>query len=336
MVAETRPNVRRWLLKSLAGLVIFGCGPAAAPVPTAQFAQAHSTAQNWWLKAEAAFISGDPNALGDLFAGSALDVATGELQMLALANGLPKYPRPFRDSTVFAPGPGKDPTWFLTIIRYAPVDRDGRAQAIDMFAPGMIFNQVNGTWKVIATDVQAPIGHDYLPTKEFAFSTPLDDSRYLMARSAIASIYATYLNSLSAGQQPEVPFPSGLNSFAWQITHVTWPPGSIATAHWDFKVDTAQVVVYSITSGITKAPEVVVFVIRRTVIFKPRQGCLVRRPGDSWSAIVPPGSYSAVTIASVSVVAATVPFNDGDTSQGRKVIDISAGIDDVSATGTKC
>jgi hypothetical protein len=81
---------------------------------------------------------------------------------------------------------------------------------------------------------------------------------------------------------------------------------------------------------------VVIFVIRRTVVLTPRQGCLVRRQGDLWSDIVSPGSYSVLTLNSVSVLAATVPLNDGDTSQGRKVVDISAGIDDVSATGANC
>jgi hypothetical protein len=82
---------------------------------------------------------------------------------------------------------------------------------------------------------------------------------------------------------------------------------------------------------------VLLFILRRAVVLTPRSGCLVRRQDDlAWSDVVPAGSYRSLTLSSVSVIAATVPRNDGDTSQGRKVIDISGGIDDVSASGVKC
>ena len=201
----------------------------------------------------------------------------------------------------------------------------------------MIFVKIGGTWKASVADVQAPIPHKALGDGDSTLSTPLSDEHYLMPASAIATSYASYLNKLSAGQQPDVPFPTGLNSFAWQFTRIAWPPGSIASAQFSFVVDTGEVARYSITSGIIKVPEVVLFVLRRSVVIKPRQGCLVRRQNDlQWSAIVPAGTYSAVTLNSVSVLAATVPLNNGDTSQGRQLIDVSAGIDDVSATVARC
>ena len=340
MASQTRKPGRRWkasvavLLASLASFVIGSCGPSLNGADP--FAQAHAIAQGWWPKAEEAFVSGDPKSLGDLFARSALDVATGEMTMEAISGTRPKYPRPFRGATIFAPAAGAKPGWFLAIIGYARVDQDGRAQTGQANAPGMIFSDSGGTWKVTAADVQAPITHPALGTADSTFSTPLDDGRYIMPRSAVAAAYASFLNNLSAGQQPDGPFPTGLTSFAAQFTRLAWPPGSTATARFSFTVDTPQLASYSITIGLTKAPEVVLFVLRRTVLLKPRQGCLVKRQGDLWSGVVPAGGYSSVELSSVSVVAATVPFNDGDTSQGKKLVDISAGIDDVSATVYKC
>ena len=115
-----------------------------------------------------------------------------------------------------------------------------------------------------------------------------------------------------------------------------WPPGSIAITQFSFSLDTADTATYSITAGITKVPEVVIFVLRRSVVIKARQGCLVRRAADSWSDILPAGSYRTVTLGSVVVVAASVPLNDSDMSQGRKVIDISGSVNDVTASAIKC
>ncbi len=291
------PSLRVQLLAGLvAGLFLLGCG-SAAPSEAGPFAEAHTSAQSWWPKAEAAFISGDPTALSDLYAESALDVAKGQMQMALLLGTRPKYARPFRDSAIFLPPAGTNANWFLAIVRYAPVDQDGRAGPVDMSAPGMIFSNISRTWKVIATDVQAPITHGLLSSNDSTFSAPLNDSRYLLPRSTVAPAYAAYLNSLSAGQQADVPFPTGLNSFAWQFTRVAWPPSSIATAHFSFEVETLELAEYSISSGTTKVPEVVLFVLRRTVVMKPRQGCLVKRQGDLWSAAVPTGSYSAASSA---------------------------------------
>lgn len=326
------------LLVSLVAMVpLTSCGESSISTTAVRFGQAHAIVQSWWPKEEAAVISGDPRTLTELYAGSALDVATGEMAMTSIRGARPKYPRPFRGSVIFALSSGAGAGWFMAIIQYAPIDQDGRAQAITRSVPGMIFTNVGGTWKASAANVQAPIPHDALGNGDSTLSTPLSDEHYIMAASAIASSYDSYLNELSAGQLPDVPFPTGLNSFAWQFTRIPWPPGSIATARFSFVVDTPEVASYSITSGIIKVPEVVLFVLRRSVVIKPRQGCLVRRQGDlQWSDMVPAGSYSAVTLNSVSVLAATVPLNNGDTSQGRKLIDISAGIDDVSATGAKC
>jgi hypothetical protein len=325
------------LMTLLAMVPLTSCGGARTPTAEVPFAQAHAIVQSWWPKEEAAVISGDPRTLTELYAGSALDVATGEMAMTTLRGGRPKYPRPFRGSVIFALASGAGAAWFLAIIQYAPIDQDGRAQAISRSVPGMIFANIGGTWKASVADVQAPIPHNALGNGDSTLSTPLSDEHYLMAASAIATSYAGYLNEISAGQQPDVPFPTGLNSFAWQFTRIAWPPGSIATARFTFVVDTPEVADYSITSGIIKVPEVVLFVLRRSVVIKPRQGCLVRRQDDlQWSGIVPAGSYSVVTLNSVSVVAATVPLNDGDTSQGRKLVDVSAAIDDVSATAAKC
>ena len=51
---------------------------------------------------------------------------------------------------------------------------------------------------------------------------------------------------------------------------------------------------------------------------------------------MPAGSYRSVTLTSLSVIAASVPVNNGDTSQGRKVIDISGGLDDVATSTVTC
>lgn len=326
------------LLVTLAAMVsVTSCSEPPTSTVEVPFGQAHEIVQSWWPKEEAAVISGDPRTLTELYSGSALDVATGYMTMTALRGSRPKYPRPFRGSIIFALSPGAGAAWFLAIIQYAPIDQDGRAQAITRSVPGMIFANIGGTWKASVTDVQAPIPHNALGNGDSTLSTPLSDDHYLMAASAIATSYASYLNELSAGQQPDVPFPTGLNSFAWQFTRIAWPPGSIATARFSFVVNTPEVAHYSISSGIIKVPEVVLFVLRRSVVIKPRQGCLVRRQNDlQWSDIVPAGTYSAVTLSSVSVLAATVPLNNGDTSQGRQLIDVSAGIDDVGTTVAKC
>jgi hypothetical protein len=259
------------------------------------------------------------------------------MAMETLKSARPKYPRPFRGSVIFAPGSGGDLAWFLAIVKYAPVDQDGRAQPITVTFPGIIFAKVDGAWKGAAADVQAPIPQGMFGNGDAALSAPLADDHYIMAASAIASSYAAYLTELSSGARPEGSFATGPSSVADRLTRIPWPPGSIATARFTFEVVDAEIARYSITSGITKVPEVVVFVLRRTAVIKPRKGCLVRSAEDiEWSDIVPAGSYSAVTLRSVAVVAATVPTNDGDTSQGRKVIDISAGIDDVSVAVAKC
>ena len=282
-------------------------------------------------------MSGDPNTLSDLFTGSALDMATGQMTSASLKGSRPKYTRPYRSSVVFGPS---DPalTWFLAIIRFAPVDQDGRTGPSTMSAPGMIFTNNGGIWSVSAADVQAPIPHPAFGSGDSTLSGTDTDSHYVMAASAVAAQYASYLNKLTAGQQSVVPFVTGLTSFSSRIARVEWPPSSIAAAQFSFVVDTPQLVSYSIPNGgSTKPPEVLLFVLRRTVVLTPRQGCLVKRQGElNWSDVVPPGSYRSLTLRSVSVIAATVPLNDGDTSQGRKVINISGGLDDVDATDVKC
>lgn len=312
--------------------MLAACGNPA-PAAADSFATAHAIVQAWWPQHEAAFISADAASLAGLYAGSGLDEAEGEMTIAQLKGSVPKYPRPFRGSVIFAPASMQ---WFLAIVRYAPIDQDGRAEPISMTFPGLIFNRVGGTWKATIANVQAPIPHDYLGNGDAALSTPLADERYIMAAAMVALSYAAYLNSLSSGHPVEVPFATGLNSFASEVTRLTWPPGSIATAKFSFSVDTADATAYSITTGVTKVPEVVVFVLRRSVVIKPRQGCLVRRAADPWSDIVPAGRYSSVTLGSVVVVAASVPLNDGDASQGRKVIDISGSVNDVTASTTKC
>jgi len=257
--------------------------------------------------------------------------------MASLKGSKPKYPRPYRGVIVFGPS---DPalTWFLAIIQYAPIDQDGRAQVVTMTAPGMIFTNTAGVWKVAAADVQAPIPHTVFGNGDSTLSGTDTDTHYITGASAVAGAYASYLNKLSAGQQPEVPFVTGINSFSWRFARIEWPPSSIAKAQFSFVVDTPLLVSYSIASGgSTKPPEIVLFVLRRAVTLTARQGCLVRRQGEfEWSDVVAPGSYRSLTLSSVSVIAATVPVNDGDTSQGRKVIDISGRVDDVSAAGIRC
>ena len=318
----------------IAGIVclLSACGNPA-PAAANSFATAHAIVQAWWPEHEAALISADPASLAALYSGPALDQAEGEMTIAKLRGAVPKYPRPFRGSVIFAPAGTQ---WFLAIIQYAPVDQDGRAQSIPMTFPGLIFNQVGGTWKATIGNVQAPIPHNYLGSGDATLTSPLADNRYIVAAPTVAPSYATYLNSLSSSQPVVAPFATGLNSFANEVTRLTWPPGSIATVQFSFSVDTADAAAYSITTGITKVPEVVVFVLRRSVAIKSRQGCLVRRTGDPWSDIVPAGSYRSVTLGSVVVLAASVPLNDGDTSQGRKVIDISGSVSDVTVSTTTC
>jgi len=323
------------LVASIGAVSASACAETNVTAP-ANFAAAHATVASWWPKAESVFISGDPKALDGLFTGSALDMAKGQMTIASLKGSRLKYPRPFRDSTVFGPS---DPalTWFLAIIRYAPIDQDGRAQLGTMSAPGMIFTNNSGVWSVSAADVQAPIPHTVFGNGDSVLAGTAADSKYVMAASEVAGQYESYLTKLSAGQQPDVPFVTGLTSFAWRFARVEWPPSSIAKAQFSFVVDTPPPVSYSISDGgSTKGPEVLIFVIRRAVVLTPRQGCLVRRQNDLWSDVVPPGSYRSITLRSVSVIAATVPVNDGDNSHGRKVIDISGGIDDVNASGVKC
>lgn len=319
---------------AMTGMALFlsACGNPT-PAVANSLATAHAIVQAWWPQHEAAFVSADPASLPALYAGPALDEAEGEMTINQLKGSVPKYSRPLRGSVIFGPTSLR---WFLAIVQYAPVDQDGRAEPISMPFPGLIFNQVGRTWKATIGNVQAPIPHGYLGNGDAALNTALADDRYIMAAPMVAPSYATYLNSLSSGHPVEVPFATGLNSFASETTRLTWPPGSISTAQFNFSVDTADAAVYSITSGITKVPEVVVFVLRRSVVIKPRQGCLVRRAADPWSDIVPAGSYGSVTLGSVVVVAASVPLNDGDTSQGRKVIDISGSVNDVTGSTTKC
>ncbi len=313
-------------------VLLSACGNPT-PATANSFATAHATVQAWWPHHEAALISADPASLTALYAGAGLDEAEGEMRIAQLKRSVPKYPRPFRGSVIFAP---TSMHWFLAIVQYAPIDQDGRAESISMTFPGLIFTQMGGTWKATIGNVQAPIPHDYLGNGDAVLSAPLADDRYILAAATVAPSYAAYLNSLSSGHPVEVPFATGLNSFASEVTRLTWPPGSIATAQFSFGVETADAATYSITAGITKVPEVVVFVMRRSVVIKTRQGCLVRRAADQWSDIVPAGSYGSVTLGSIVVVAASVPLNNGDTSQGRKVIDISGSVNDVTDSTIKC
>jgi hypothetical protein len=318
-------------------LMLTGCLGQSALNASNPFGPAHGVAQTWWSKEEQAAISGDPTELEDLYAGSALDVARGQMMMSSLKTTRPKYVRPFRGSVIFGPGGAAGWDWFIAIIQFAPVDQDGRAEAMTRSFPGLVFVSTDGTWKATVADLQAPIPHPLSGSSDATLATPPGDARFVLVRSAVAGSYSTYLNARAAGQFPEVPFPTGLDSYAHQLTTISGPLGSIATATFTFEVDTPDVAAYAITSGLTQIPEVVLFVIRRTVLIKPRQGCLVRRAGDiGWSDIVPPGSYSALAIQSVAVGAASIPLNNGDTSQGRKVIDIGGSIDDVGATGVKC
>ena len=263
-------------------------------------------------------------------------MANGAMTTAALKGAHPKYPRPFRGSIIFGPNDPIGAGWFIAIVQYAPVDQDGRAQQLTLTFPGLLFAKAGGLWKANVANVQAPIPHPALGSSDAVVSKPLSDAHYIMAAGEIASAYSAYLNTLSSGQVGSVVFPTGLNSFAGQVTRLQWPPGSIATTRFSFDVDKADVASYSITSGLTNVPEVVLFVLTRTVTITPRQGWLVRRPNDSWSDIVPAGTYSQVTLSSKLVVAASVPLNDGDTSQGRKVIDIGGSINDTSAASVSC
>lgn len=321
---------------ALAPALLLACGPASVPVADT-FAPAHSVVRSWWQQNEAAFISGNPASLAPLYAGSALEVASGQMAIQALKSSRPKYPRPFRGSTIFEPDTRTDGSWFLAVIAYAPVDQDGRAQQITRTYPGLLFSESNGSWKVDAADVQAPIPHPALGDADQTLAAPLAEDHYILASSAIASAYAAYLTGLSAGSSAEVPFTTGPSSFGYSFGRISWPPGSIATARFTFDVVTPVLVAYSITSGFTQVPEVVLFALRRTVVIKPRSGCLVRTAADiEWNDIVAPGSYSSITLVTIAVAAASVPLNNADTSQGRKVIDVSAGMDDIGATTVKC
>ncbi len=165
-----------------------------------------------------------------------------------------------------------------------------------------------------------------------------DDSHYILPAAAVAPAYSSFLGDLGSHRQGVVPFATGNDTFSRQFARIGWPPSSQAAARFSFTIDISNAAAYIISNGSNGAtPEILLFVVRRNVVLSPHSGCLVRRPDDlSWSDIVPAGSYRSVTLTSLSVVAASVPVNDGDTSQGRKGIDVSGGIDDVAANVVSC
>lgn len=308
------------------------------PSPTIAYAQAHQIAESWWPKAEQAFITGDKPTLQQLYAEPALDEAAGIVTGESLSNTRPKYPRPVRSSVVFIPVASSTPQWFLAVIQFAQIDQDGRALAATLSAPGMIFAKQTGAWQVVALNVQAPIPHSYLATNDMTLDAASADVRYILPRAGIASAYASYLKTLRSGQPAEVPFATGPTTFGAQFAHISWPPESTVATVFSFEVDEPELAVYSVTPlGASKAFETLIFVVRRAVTISSPHGCITRRPGDVlWSYVVPPGSFKSVTLTSIGIVAASIPLNDGDTSQGRKVIDISGSVNDLAAVGTNC
>jgi hypothetical protein len=336
MLSRVRPRgAVTWLVGLAITALVSGCGtpPSAAD----QFAHQHEIVKAWWLQNETAFVTNGRASLGRIYSGSGLEIASEQLTTAESKGSRQRYPRPFRGATIFAPNSSPSAHWFLAIVAYAPVDIDGRAQPITMTFPGLLFSDSDGTWKVIAADVQAPIPHDVFGTGDAVLSAPRGEDHYVMASTAIAAAFSEYLAAAATGSQPAVLFPTGPTSFAGQFTHIGWPPGSISTTRFTFAVESPKLASYSITNGFTQVPEVVIFVIKRTVVIKPLHGCLVRRADDiEWSDAVPAGIWSSITLTSLAVTAASVPLNDGDSSQGRKVIDISAGVDDISASGVRC
>lgn len=314
-----------------------GCGEGASLTSPPSFAQLHQIANSWWPKEEAAFSSANPSSLQALFTGQALEVAQGQMTMARLKGTSPKYPRPLRGSVIFALAAPPAPTWFLAIIQYAPIDQDGRELPSTRSAPGMIFTLSAGTWKVSVADVQAPIPH---PTfgSDAVLSPVGNDSRYILPAAAVPPAYTSFLNDLSANRHGVAPFATGSDTFSWQFARIEWPPSPQAAARFSFTIDVSNTAAYTISNAANGAtPEILLFVVRRNVILSPHSGCLVRRSDDlSWSDIVPAGSYRSLTLTSISVVAASVPVNDGDSSQGREVIDVSGGIDDVAANVANC
>jgi hypothetical protein len=186
--------------------------------------EAHRAVEQWWPQNEAAFIAGDTGALKSLYAGAGLDEAQGDMTAADLKAARPKYPRPYRSSNVYLPASDANGQWFLAIVVYAPIDQDGRASSSTMTAPGMLFAKSDAVWKVVGSNIQAPIPHPLFAGKEITFSAALPDVRYIMARSEIPTAYASYLNALAAGKAGEVPFATGTFSFASQFIRLSWPP----------------------------------------------------------------------------------------------------------------
>jgi hypothetical protein len=296
--------------------------------------EAHRAAEQWWPQNEAAFIAGDTAVLKSLYAGAGLDEAQGDMTAADLKAARPKYPRPYRSSTVFLPAAGTNNQWFLAIVTYAPIDPDGRAYSWTMTAPGLLFAKNDGGWRVVGSNIQAPIPHPLFAGKEITFSAALPDARYIMARSEIPTAYANYLNALAAGKAGEVPFATGMFSFASQFIRLSWPPN--VPTQFNFTVDNPSLATYSFSDSDKAGNEVLVFVVRRTATVSTSPGCMPRRQGDSWSDVVPVGNYKTVTLTSVAIIAASVPLTSSSNSQGRQVIDIGGSIRDISATVTKC
>jgi hypothetical protein len=312
-----------------------GCVVSTPTVsPAVQPSEAHKAVEQWWPQNEVAYIAGDGAALKSLYAGAGLDAAQGEMTAEDLKAARPKYPRPYRSSTVYVPAKGASSQWFLAIVAYAPIDQDGRAYSWTTNAPGLLFAKNDGSWKVAGSNMQAPIPHPLFASKEITFAAALPDERYIMAKSEVPAAYVNYLNALSAGKTGEVPFATGLSSFAPQFSRLSWPPN--VPTRFAFTIDNPSLATYSFSESDKAGSEVLVFVVRRSVTVSATPGCVPRRQGDFWSDVVPVGNYKSVILTSVAIVAASVPLSDGNSSQGRKVIDISASSRDISATVTKC
>jgi hypothetical protein len=299
-----------------------------------QPSEAHKAVEQWWPQNEAAFIAGGAQVLKSLYAGAGLDEATGDMTAADLKAARPKYPRPYRSSTVYLPAAGTNSEWFLAIVAYAPIDQDGRAYGWTMNAPGLLFSKGEGGWRVVGSNIQAPIPHPLFAGKEITFSAALPDARYIMARSETPTAYANYLNALAAGKAAEVPFATGTFSFASQFSRLSWPPN--VPTQFNFSVDNPSLATYSFSDSDKPGSEVLVFVVRRTATVSTSPGCMQRRQGDSWSDVLPVGSYKTVKLTSLAIVAASVPLSNASNSQGRQVVDISGSSRDISATVTKC
>jgi hypothetical protein len=312
-----------------------GCVVSTPTVsPAVQPSEAHKAVEQWWPQNEVAYIAGDGAALKSLYAGAGLDAAQGEMTAEDLKAARPKYPRPYRSSTVYVPAKGASSQWFLAIVAYAPIDQDGRAYSWTTNAPGLLFAKSDGGWRVVGSNIQAPIPHPVFAAKEITFSAALPDARYIMAGSEIPTAYANYLGALAAGKAGEVPFATGNFSFAPQFSRLAWPPN--VPTQFNFTVDNPSLANYSFSDSDKPGNEVLIFVVRRTVTVSTSPGCMPRRQGDSWSDVVPIGNYKTVKLTSLAIVAASVPLSNATNSQGRQVIDISGSSRDVSATVTKC